>query len=89
MKTYQRSHLPFKIIEGTCYIIDSFKSKSAYKLNETSADLWIFLEKKRTYSEILEYFQESYEIQDLKDLEQDMTQIISELTTQSLVHEYE
>ncbi len=87
MKSYSRRQVPFKVIDGICYIIDSFQTKSAYKLNETSPTLWLFLSEKRTFEEIIKHFMDEYEGMTPDELQADTTKLISEMIDQSLIHD--
>lgn len=87
MKTYQRVKIPFKIIDETCYIIDSFNNKAAYKLNETSTELWNLLENPHNFDQIVDHFQTEFDYDEETDLVKDLEEILLDLKNQSLIYE--
>lgn len=87
MNKYLRNALAFKIIGEDCFIIDSFKNKAAYKLNESATSLWTFLETPKTKEEIFQYFKEEYEVLDEVDLMADLDLLLSSMIEDSLIHE--
>lgn len=87
MKTYSRRQVAFKIIDDVCYVIDSFETKAAYKLNETSTSIWLHLEKDKSLTELVSCLMEEFEDIDAAELEQDIKTHLDELIQNSLVHE--
>ncbi|MBY0516476.1 MAG: PqqD family protein [Bacteriovoracaceae bacterium] len=87
MKTYIRRQVPFKVMDEICYIIDSFETKAAYKLNTTSTSLWLFLSEPRTFDEILSHFRSEFEDMTQADLEADVEEVIQEFIKMSLINE--
>lgn len=87
MKTYSRKQVAFKVIDDICYIIDSFETKAAYKLNETSTSVWLQLDKQKTLQELVTSLMDEYEDVDAKELEQDIKSHLDELVQNSLVYE--
>lgn len=87
MKTYSRRPVAFKVIDDVCYIIDSFETKSAYKLNETSTSLWLQLEHQKTLPELVSSLMDEFEDVDAKELEQDIKAHLDELIQNSLIYE--
>lgn len=86
MKSYSRKQIPFKVMDGICYIIDSFETKSAFKLNEVSTSVWLFLESAKTEEEIMGHLLDEYDVEK-EELQQDLQPLLQQMIADSLINE--